>query len=251
MAGRIAPAKDGFSIRGIQPPALRGADDATRTAFWAVVVREALVEKDRELARGLDKDGKPLRRISAATRKHRRSAMTPTGKGDPSAPPLTPGRALSRTRSLLAGRAYPGRATLFWRYDPFTYDSWAAVLRAQKDQGRDVFGLSPEGLARVTARSWHAFARRRRDPLAPVLPAIQPAAAPARPVPRVGTTRMDWAEAGMGARPHKPGAATTGGLPWEGWLKFLRGSAPPSTTPAATRTRRRPMNVLLSLIFGR
>jgi hypothetical protein len=250
MAGRVTLVQDGYAIRGLLPPALRLAPDSLKLTFWSFVVAEGLKEKDRELARGLDAEGRPLKPISAETRRHRRSAMTPTGKGDPSAPPLTPGRALSRTRSLLAGRAFPDRAEFWWRYDAFTYDSWARILRDQKRKGRDVFGLSPAGLARVAARSWQAFARQQagKPGAAAVPPVVQPAAAPAPQVlPVVGTTSMKYATAGIGAAPHAPGAETTGGLPWEKWLAYLRKPAPP---PAGMVPTRRPFNTLLSMIFG-
>jgi hypothetical protein len=244
---RVIPVEDGYAIRGIMPPALRGAAESVKLTFWSLVVREGLKEKDSELARGLDKDGGPLRRISAATRRHRRSMMTPTGRGDPSAPPLTPGRALSRTRSLLAGRAFVDRAEFWWRYDPYTYDSWAAVLRHQKRQGRDVFGLSPAGLAKVTARSWAAMKQLQAGHLPEVPPPlVQPAPTPARLIPKVGTTGMTYAEPGIGVTPHAPGSTTTGGLPFRQWLQYLRRPAP-ATGPG----RARPMNVILSLIFGR
>jgi hypothetical protein len=251
MAGRVSPSKDGYTIRGLLPPALRLASADVKLTFWSYVVAEGLKEKDRELARGLDAEGRPLKPISAETRKHRRSAMTPTGRGDPSAPPLTPGRALSRTRSLLAGRAYPDRAEFWWRFDPYTYDSWARILRYQRRKGRDVLGLSSAGLARVAARSWQAFARQQagKPGAVPPPPLVQPAPAPAPPIlPMVGSTRMTYATVGIGAAPHPPGAETTGGLPWERWLSFLRKPAPPPPSPGMP-ARRRPWNVLLSLIF--
>ena len=51
--------------------------------YWQWVVDYGLRRKDKELAAGLDKDGNPLRPIAPETRKYRRSAMTPNGKGDP------------------------------------------------------------------------------------------------------------------------------------------------------------------------
>jgi len=250
MAGRVTRVKDGFAIRGIAPPALRGASNEAKLTFWSFVTAEALRQKDRELARGLNKDGRPLRPpISAATRKHRRSMMTPTGKGDPSAPPLMPGRGLSRTRSLLAGKAFTDRSELWWRFDAYTYDSWARILRFQADRypGRDVFGLSPDGVRIVTARSWERFRRWRQGrPGAAGVPGIvQPPAAPApRIIPTVGTTRMTWAEPGIGARPHRPGAQTTGGMTWSQWLQYLR-----APVPAPAGGPRRLFNRLLSFVF--
>src|SRR4051812_3662699 len=96
----ISLVENGYAIRGIAPRDLRERDEPTRLLYWSWVTELGLRAKDKELSQGLDKDGRPLRAISAATRKHRRSAMTPSGKGDPSAPPLMPARALSRTRSL-------------------------------------------------------------------------------------------------------------------------------------------------------
>jgi hypothetical protein len=221
---RVKPSEDGFTIQGLLPPALRNAGDDEKLAFYSHVVAEGLKQKDKELAQGLDKDGRKLRRISAFTRKHRRSAMTPTGRGDPGAPPLTPGRGLSRTRSLLAGRAFPDRAEFFWRFDPFTYDSWARILRYEAEKGRDVFGISPAGLKIVTARSWDAFARRLEQIHPAPLPVVQPQPARVEPI-------------------EKPPGYKPGGMPWEEWLKFLR-------QPAPAPKGRTVFNRLLTLIFG-
>ena len=150
----------------------------------------------------------------------------------------------------MTGRAFPDRAEFWWRYDPYTYDSWARILRKQANQGRDVFGISPRDLALVTARSWRAFARfAAGKPHAPALPppVVQPAVAPApKRLPMVGTTRMRWATTGIGATPELLPGQTTGGATWETWLKHLRGPAP---TPKGI-DRRRPFNVLLRMIFG-
>jgi hypothetical protein len=144
----------GYKIRGIEPPDLVSYDAPTRKLYWEWVVELGLKRKDKELSQGLDKDGKPLRAISKYTREHRRSAMTPSGKGDPGAPPLTPGLQKSRTRSLLAGRALSTHADFYWRYDSFTGESWAVVLSYQADRGRDVFGISDAGLASIKSNSW-------------------------------------------------------------------------------------------------
>jgi hypothetical protein len=224
MAAQIIPSEDGYTIRGLLPPALRNAGDDEKLAFYGLVVAEGLKQKDRELSQGLDKDGRKLRRIGLFTRTHRRSAMTPTGKGDPSAPPLTPGRGLSRTRALLSGRAFPDRAEFWWRYDPFTFDSWARILRYQAEEGRDVFGLSPAGLKVVAARSWDAFARRREQLHKAPLPVVQPQPARVAPV-------------------EKPPGYKPGGMPWEEWLRFLR-------QPAPAPEGRGVFNRLLTLIFA-
>ncbi len=163
----------GYKLRGIEPPDLTNYDQSTRKLYWSWVVEFGLKRKDKELSQGLDKDGSPLRPISAKTRAHRRSAMTPSGKGDPSAPPLTPAFQKSRTRSLLAGRALSTHAEFYWRFDAFTGDSWAVVLSYQAVRGRDVFGLSQAGTAAVKAQSWAKWERWKQGKVR--------AAAPAKP----------------------------------------------------------------------
>jgi hypothetical protein len=148
-----------FKIRGIEPSDLATFPTGVKKQYWGWVVEFGLKRKDKELSQGLDKDGKPLRPITAKTRKYRRSAMTPSGKGSPTAPPLTPAYAKSRTRSLLDGRALSTHAEFFWRFDAFTGDQWGAVLEFQAKQGRDVFGLSDQGTRRVqqqALRRWEA-----------------------------------------------------------------------------------------------
>lgn len=162
-----------YLIRGIEPPDLRLYPDTIKILYWEWVVELGLKAKDADLAKGLDKDGKPLRGISERTRKNRRSAMTPTGRGDPSAPALMPGRGLSRTRSLLTGRARKNYAEFFWRYDPWTGDQWGKIL-AYHAQGRtaggivrNVVGLSPASTAKVAAaaaQKWEAWKRTQPGP---------------------------------------------------------------------------------------
>ena len=152
-----------YKIEGIAPPELSQYPPAVQKQYWQWVVDFGLTRKDKELSEGLDKDGRPLRPISPKTKKYRRSAMTPSGKGDPDAPPLTPGLQKSRTRSLLAGTATTQYAEFWWRYDSFTGDSWGKVLAAQAQKGRDVFGLSAAGTAWVKARAlqkWETWKSR-------------------------------------------------------------------------------------------
>jgi hypothetical protein len=155
-----------YKIRGIEPPDLATYPTGVKLQYWGWVVEFGLKRKDKELAEGLDKDGKPLKPISAKTRKYRRSAMTPSGRGSPNAPPLTPAYAKSRTRSLLDGRALSTHAEFWWRFDAFTGDQWGAILeiQARPPHRRDVFGLSPTGTRWVQAQAlkrWEAYKRGR------------------------------------------------------------------------------------------
>lgn len=179
----VYPSEDGFTIKGIAPSDLKDYP-GLELQFWQFVVALGLKQKDRELAAGLNIKGKPLSPpISERTRKHRKSVMTPTGKGDPSAPPLMPGRALSRTRSLLSGAASESEARFFWRFDPHTGDSWAATLQTIADRwpGRDVIGLSPAAEKRVRVQAWNLWDRLKRGRSLPPL---------RLPVPAVGGGRL-------------------------------------------------------------
>jgi hypothetical protein len=150
-----------FRVEGIEParsPAWKTAGESVRRAFWRAVVGYTLAAKDLSLARGEDRAGAELTPIAASTRKRRRSAL---GPADPDAPPLTPARAKSRTRALLAGRAFADHAEFFWRKDPITGKSWGVILGYHRKGGehlpvRDVIGLAPEDLAKVRkqARRW-------------------------------------------------------------------------------------------------
>lgn len=218
MRATVYSIEDGYAIRGEEPPGLRAQPEAVRLLFWGWVVEEGLRQKDRDLAQGLDKDGKPLRRIKASTRKHRHSAMTPTGRGDPSAPPLEPGRQKSRVRSLLTGRAYPDHAAFWWKYDAFTGESFAEILRHQKDQGRDVFGLSPAALKRTMARAWEKF---RRWEAGKTVELPRPITIPqARRIEVAGTTDLSLATTGIGM-PARPGQ-WAGGMRIEDWIRRMR-----------------------------
>jgi hypothetical protein len=185
--------KNGFKVSGIAPPDLASYDATTRKLYWTWVLKLALARKDKELAAGLDKDGKPLRPIRPATRKHRRSAMTPSGKGDPAAPPLMPAFQKSRTRSLLNGRALSTHVDMFWRFDSWTGESWAVVLSYQAARGRDVFGLSKEGLAWIKVKSWAMWA----DWKAGTLRQIADKPAQRLGVPRIGRYTAEHVDYGV------------------------------------------------------
>lgn len=207
MKPHYKPSEDGYSLYGFEPPELQQSHGFFRNLYWKWVVEFALREKDRDLARGLDKDGKPLAPISEFTKKHRRSAMTPSGKGDPSAPPLTPGWQKSRTRSLLTGKAFKDHAEFWWKFDAFTHDSWAAILREQVKQGRDVFGLSPRGIKaaqRAAISRWTAYKQGRFDE-----PEEKPIKRPAPP-----------------KQERIAGSLDIKGKTAQEWIKHFRGTAP-------------------------
>ncbi len=127
--------------------------------YWDLAAEIVLRVKDDELARGLNRYGKPLPGVKAKTRRYRRSAMTPNGRGD--GPYLMPGRALSRTRSLLAAKGRKNGVLVWWRFDIWTGGEWGRILRYHALRGKnyDVIGLSPAGIARVRAeadRRWQS-----------------------------------------------------------------------------------------------
>ena len=166
--------QNGYKIRGIEPPDLRDYDPSTRKLFWGWVVELGLKRKDKELSQGLDKDGKPLRPISQYTREHRKSAMTPSGRGDPNAPPLTPGWQKSRTRSLLAGRAFTTHAAFFWKYDPWTGASWAEVAVRPGQAKAATCSAVINGIAWVKAQAWARWEKWKSGRLRPPVTRLDP-----------------------------------------------------------------------------
>lgn len=131
-----------------------------RTRYYQEVGRLAAPVKDLELARGLDRFGRPMVPIAEATRKARRQwDYSPMGRADPAAPPLTPCRAASRTRSLLRYAAYPDGCWFFWAYDPHTGRPWGEILDYHRAGGgnlpvRDVIGLSVKAIQQVKRKAW-------------------------------------------------------------------------------------------------
>jgi hypothetical protein len=234
-----------YKLSGIEPPDLVNFPNNVRKMYWQWVVDFGLKRKDKELSEGLDKDGKALKPILAETRKHRRSEMTPTGRGSPSAPPLTPGYQKSRTRSLLAGRAFTTHAEFFWLYDPHTGDSWGVILADQAKQGRNVFGLSPAGTAWVQAqalRKWNQWKAGNREVVERIAPQRQPVE-----IPQIGSYNFEHATWGIGATSgerFKPGQYT-GGMTADEWEKYYRKEAK-ATIPGRPK---KPYNVLLSHIW--
>ena len=177
----------GYRIRGIEPPDLARYPNSVKLLFWGWVVEYGLVAKDRELAKGLDKDGVPMQALDPQTIKHRKSEVGPTFKN---APPFEPPSARSRVRSLLKGRAHVNSAEFWWGFDSVTGASFAKILIRQRDDyGRDVFGLSPDGTAWVQANAlkrweeWKASAHVGRPATKAPGP---PVAKPVKVVPITG-----------------------------------------------------------------
>jgi hypothetical protein len=176
-----------------------------RQQFWQLVVPIALRIKDKELADGLDATGELLKPISAKTRKYRKSAMTPDGKGDPDAPPLMPAYQKSRVRSLLAGRAFGTHCELYWRFDPFTGRSFDVILTYQVEMGRNVFGISDDGLRQIRIQSWAAWTKWKKTGSTPT---ERKSAFPAHaltqgPQPRIALIVARSTEPGAGSRATK------------------------------------------------
>lgn len=228
--------------------------------FWGWVVDLGLKRKDWELARGLNAKGEPLPGIAAATRKNRKSEMTPSGKGDPRAPYLMPGRGLSRTRSLLAGKAHADYAEFFWRYDAWTGDQWGRVLayHARRGKAYDVVGLSPKGVAWVAAQAakrWRAFQAGRY--VEPVGQPARVAAGPSPSSPPPGRTNLDFATFGIGGSEDQARRAiaegrSSGFMGAEEWAAYFRSRRPAlrpamGQSPSVSRGR---SNVILQSIWN-
>lgn len=153
----------------VHDPAFAHAPESVLNEVRKWIIEIGLQEKDRDLAAGLDRKGNPLRPIAPETRAHRKSAM---GPADPSAPPLTPAHALSRTRSLLEGESIPDGARFYWDYDEHTGGSCGRILHYHRlgigrfhRIKRDVIGLGPAAIARVRKRvlaKWAEWKRQER-----------------------------------------------------------------------------------------
>ena len=208
-----------YKIRGIAPPDLEAYPAQVRKLFWGWVVELGIKAKGKEILAGLDKDGKPLKPISEETRKHRKSAMSPSGHGDPNAPPLIPAWQKSRTYSLLAGRALSTHAEFYWRYDSWTGESWGDILAYQRSKGRDVIGISQVAIAKVKVQSWAKWEQYKSGQLRQPLAATAKQRAVA--VPKIGRYNVEHAELG---------AAASGGS--AAGVTFMPGRSTGWTTPA-------------------
>lgn len=167
-----------WRVAGIEPPGVRSAPRDARRAYWQTVVSLVMEVKDRELAAGLDRRGRrmhPIHRLTKIARRDDINAVTgrhpysPMGKAHPLNPPLQSTGSLSRTRTLLRGKVDGDGAVFWWDTDPHTGKDWGMILNRHRhgfDQrfrypqrgwghvaARDVFGISPRGLADVKQRA--------------------------------------------------------------------------------------------------
>jgi hypothetical protein len=244
---------------GIAPPDLADHPPAVKMMFWRWVVDLGLRVKDRELSQGLNAKGKPLPPISRKTRKHRRSSMTSSGRGDPSAPYLMPGRGLSRTRSLLTGKAHESYAEFWWKYDAFTGDSWAKILsyHARRGEAYNVIGLSPRGVSAVASQAQAKWRAWKGGTIIPQVDMTRKAPPVRMKVP--GKTNLEHTTFGIGASKDEVQRAIdegrfSGFMTADEWKKHWRSKAPvPRLADESTTSysvRRGKSNVLLQHVWG-
>ena len=224
----------GYRIRGIEPTDLSTYPDSVKRLWWDWVVKYGLIAKDKELARGLDKDGAPMRALHPKTIKYRKSEVGPVTKN---APPLEPALALSRVRSLLTGRAHTGSAEFWWKFDAVSGESFATILRYQRDEyGRDVFGLSPRGTAWTLAQATKEWQKWKASPEAARLATARPGIPAARqvrtPLPKITVRQnLEHSELFPGARPLIEKAIAEGRFPGFRRLNARGEQRKPQPTP--------------------
>jgi hypothetical protein len=202
-----------FTIKNIEPAAVRSAPTTQRKAFWNAASAFVAMAKEIELRNGLDRHGDPLAAIAKYTREHRHSEM---GAADPFAPPLQPAHGLSRTRSLF--RAQPTArldgVTCFWGYDAVTAESWGKMLAIHRTGGprlppRDVIGLSKASVAEVKKRAaawWKDYVKSEGAvPVPAFAPELEPTPAPKFKVERVPKYKPQSRRAGTEKAPGAPG----------------------------------------------
>lgn len=183
----------GFSLKDIEP----GLDPAyvlsrqAQQAFWNQAGIVGLRVKRLSLAKGLDKNGRPLAPIHGLTRIARRDDINSVtakqpyssrGRARVNAPPLQATGTASRTYSLLRYDVRGESVWFSWGFDAATGLDWGIVL-ARHARGftqrfaypqpgwghvpsRDVIGLSESDIAQITheIRLWWASNRTRFVP---------------------------------------------------------------------------------------
>ncbi len=239
----------GYRLR-IQPTDLSTYPDRAKLVWFDLVVKYGLIAKDKDLAKGLGADGRPMKALHPKTIKYRKSEVGPVTK---TAPPLIPALELSRVRSLLTGRAHTGSAEFWWKFDSVSGDSFAVILRYQRDEyGRDVFGLSPRGTAWTLTKAMADWEAWKASPEAGRLTAGRPGIPAARqvrkPVPKVTVRQnLEYSELFPGARPLIEKAIAEGRFPGfrrlnargEQW-RPQRGIGPEPMPPPAPKPEPKP-----------
>jgi len=153
MADRESTAV-GYRLR-MQPPDLSTYPDAVKLQWFEWVTELGLDRKLKELRKGWDKNGK-THPLKPRTIKYRKSEV---GSVHKRAPRGIPALDVSRVMALLTGRAHLSSAEFWWGFDSVTGRSFAEILHYwADDQGHDVFGLSPQGMAWVTAQALKKWA---------------------------------------------------------------------------------------------
>ena len=147
-----------FSVKDVEPsddPLWRRATPQQRQRFWTIAGRIANEVKQRELAKGLDYNGVPLRPVSVRLTRYKSGEML-------DGPALMPHRAISRTRRLLRYIVQRTQVKFYWAMNwgkILDYHRRGAVLmRGGKCVGRlpvrNVFGISKKGMAEIERRAY-------------------------------------------------------------------------------------------------
>jgi hypothetical protein len=166
-----------FEVRTVFPrdPAFARATAATRRAACAALVPLVQRAYHHQLEAGIGASGEGLTHLAASTILRRRSARA--RRADPTAPPLIPAHALSRTNSLLRGRVLDDLSgvEMYWSTDRTTGLNWGQVIQWHKDGStryppRDVMGLAPQFHPEVQAGIDHWWSLRRKEAGAPATP---------------------------------------------------------------------------------
>lgn len=162
MATQVKRSAFGWRLENIEPrhdPAWGLAGPKGQRAYWLEAAKVGHRIKVASILKGLGRDGGPVRDISPKTRAHRRSEMTPDKRGNPAAPPLTPGGALSRAASYLRVIVQDDGCWFQWRFDRHIGASWGLIMSYQARQGRDMIGFSADDwdeIVTVMDRWWAA-----------------------------------------------------------------------------------------------
>lgn len=180
------------------------AGNRAQHRFRQEAARLAAEVWDAARAKGLDRHGKRLARLSPRTVKYRRSSM---GPADPKAPPLTPAYDLSRTRSFLKRQVTAAGVWFWWKKDPRAKGPWGKIVwyhamgMVRGAPVRDVMGFSQaelESIKRRLAMWWKAH--RPQIVIAPSGLAVAGKPPVGLPAPRIVQTARGRILEGQGIR---------------------------------------------------